>query len=887
MSKHDTAVFVAVVPAVLVLVIGCADAVHAATPAPWTAAETRAGRVVFQHHTLALIPSSHVPTREDVAKTIACELARGQHGSVQIGVHVLADGVENVRLEVESDLGVRVFRPIDAEASELISSGPAYAANPMHHWILGGCLDESNVIASVGRDVTGLFWIVLHAGPQTEAGTHRGRIRVTSARAGASGRPVTELDLEVRVRPFLLERARAAYFPFFYLNWSSPLPRFAQTDAWIGAFYRDMVEHSHNSVTFYGYNGPGIDLTRLPTPDNPYLSKLLPMGKEVGLFSHDVPCISFVTDLGPPESEGGTSAEQKNEVLASFDEERRRQGWPELISYGADEPAYPRPGLREYLKPFRDVRLRVGTAMGARAAYGHSDIHDVWIVYGGQITPEMAREAERLGAELWTYSCHLYPVQSIRSRYFAGLYMWVYGAKGHTTWHHYAQTGYKYVWVREGDPGPMPTIGWETRRDGIDDYRYLQMLEDCIAANPGRQEAAEAADWLASLRKRIIGVDPHRVNETHPIALDEYDRIRSRAADTIERLGVVAPAKTTGPEMPAGARGVSGLKDEAKAFRGRSVAACMQGLRNEDDRVRRAAAWALYELGPEASPATALLARQLADAETRMPALRALEAIGPEAYAAVEAITPLLSHEDAYVRLGATFALGEIGAPWVKKGERYEGPTLTAPQLERVVDLLRVALMDEFYVIPPVAGEALVRMGPAALPALPEVIALLDRPYAQWIWDTPVTVRRIIAAIGPQAGAAVAKLVKIVDEKKGDARDEMLTLAAIGPAARAAIPTIEKYAVEGSPQQAPACYALFCIRGSPDDLKNMVDRLKKDESGRAEMVRYFNALGAKATPVADEITQMLTLEEFAEHKEGLQSFLAKMERGGRPVTLMP
>ena len=102
-----------------------------------------------------------------------------------------------------------------------------------------------------------------------------------------------------------------------------------------------------------------------------------------------------------------------------------------------------------------------------------------------------------------------------------------------------------------------------------------------------------------------------------------------------------------------------------------------------------------------------------------------------------------------------------------------------------------------------------------------------------------------------------------------------------------AVPILEKYAVQGSPEQARACYALFCIRGEPDDLKSMVDLLKADEPGRVEMPRYLNALGAKASPVAAEITQLLTLEEFAEHKAELQAFLTKVEKGEAPVTLMP
>jgi len=876
MRKRRAATAAIVAMIVLGMGIGHAGSAYGAS-GRWTKAERQRGYVVFQHNNLQLAEAAHVPKRKEIAGKVTCELARGEYDPIQIGVHAVADGVSNVRLEVESDLDVQVYRRIDGKVRSMLLG----LSNPMPQWIHSGCLDESDVINSIGKGRTDIFWIVLHAKEDAAPGVHRGKIRITSDVAGREGESVAELDLEVRVRSFVLQRARIAYFPFFYLNWGpGPVPRFAATDAWIRAFYRDMAEHSHTSVTLYGYAGPGIDFKQVPPPASPYLTKLLPMGKEEGLFHGDIPVVSFVTDLGPPESEGGPSAEQKNRAMDWYGSERRKHGWPELISYAFDEPRYPLPKLRRYYAPLREVRVRAGTAMGASAAYGHSDVLDVWIVYGGQLTLEMRAEAERLGAELWSYSCHLFPTQSIRSRYYAGLYMWVYGLKGHTTWHHYAQTAYKYVWVREGDKRPMPTIGWETRRDGIDDYRHLQMLEDSLAANADKALAGEAREWLDSLRERLMGVDPHKAKAGEPLALAEYDRIKSKAADYIEKLGVV-PEGTIEIAPPAG------LKDEGKLFRGKSLEACMRGLESDDRSVRRAAAWGLHEMGPAAAAATDLLAQQLEDREVRMPALRALEAIGPKAFAAASRISALFSHEDGYVRLGATYALAGIGAPWPAEGEAAPVEKATVSQMEAIAEMLRAPLMDKLYWIPVPAGEALARMGPAAKPALPEAIKLLDRPYAQWIWQEPGVVRRIIAAIGPEAGAAVPKLIRIVNKKKGDAVQDMLALAAIGEPARKAVPVLVKAADETSPRRGSALYALFCIRGEAEDLEKMVEALKDDDAGRAKLARYLNALGVKARAVADKVEQMMKSEEFAKQREALESFLAKVEREEGPTVLMP
>ena len=298
--------------------------------------------------------------------------------------------------------------------------------------------------------------------------------------------------------------------------------------------------------------------------------------------------------------------------------------------------------------------MRLVTAMNERAAYGLGDMHDIWIVLGGQVTPEMVAEAQRQGAEVWTYICTIMAHEPLDERHYAGLYVWAYELQGHTTWHYYAQTGYKLVWYRQGDQRPMPLVGWETRREGIDDYRYLLMLEDCIAANPNEPVAAEAQEWMANLRARVIATDPHIVNQSGGfLGLDEYERVREQAVGYIERLG---PVPTSPPEV----RKPAGLKDEAKPFRGQSVEECMVGLGSPEVSVRRAATWSLFEKGPEAAPAVGALADLLDDPETRLPAMRALEAIGPAARAALPQFQVLLDHPDDFVRLGANIAVQAI-----------------------------------------------------------------------------------------------------------------------------------------------------------------------------------------------------------------------------------
>lgn len=44
----------------------------------------------------------------------------------------------------------------------------------------------------------------------------------------------------------------------------------------------------------------------------------------------------------------------------------------------------------------------------------------------------------------------------------------------------------------------MPLVGWETHREGIEDYRYPQMLEDCVTTIPNDPVAVPAEQWIAT-----------------------------------------------------------------------------------------------------------------------------------------------------------------------------------------------------------------------------------------------------------------------------------------------------------------------------------------------------------------------------------------------------
>jgi len=104
---------------------------------------------------------------------------------------------------------------------------------------------------------------------------------------------------------------------------------------------------------------------------------------------------------------------------------------------------------------------------------------------------------------------------------------------------------------------------------------------------------------------------------------------------------------------------LKGLKHRAL----RTVEEFASDLTNRNAEVRRIAAEALGQLGPEARAAVPDLVRALADPEilVRRASARALGQIGPEARAAVPDLVRALADKDSYVRLSAAEALRQIG----------------------------------------------------------------------------------------------------------------------------------------------------------------------------------------------------------------------------------
>ena len=161
---------------------------------------------------MELLGDEYVPSRAAIVEKVSCALARNEYESLQIGVHAIGAELADVRLEVESDLEVKVY-----------------------HGIEGYKLLDGNVAGGLAAGKNSNFWLTFHATRETPAGMHAGRIRIKPA-----DHEETVLDLEIQVRPFVLNRPRISIGIYY--------PQGGGDDQkWMAAF-KDMAEHGQTSL---------------------------------------------------------------------------------------------------------------------------------------------------------------------------------------------------------------------------------------------------------------------------------------------------------------------------------------------------------------------------------------------------------------------------------------------------------------------------------------------------------------------------------------------------------------------------------------------------------------------------------------------------------------
>jgi hypothetical protein len=160
--------------------------------------------------------------------------------------------------------------------------------------------------------------------------------------------------------------------------------------------------------------------------------------------------------------------------------------------------------------------------------------------------------------------------------------------------------------------------------------------------------------------------------------------------------------------------------------------------------------------------------------------LRAIGAFGEDARPAVGKLTEALGDSNPEVRIAATWALSQVGAPAAD----------AAPTLGR-------ALADQSPQVRVLAGLALKAMRASAAPAVPDLVRALHDPLD----DVRISAIGALGAMGTAGRAAVQPMTEIL-LTPGERRNILVNIATalgdLGPDAKSALPALEQAAATRS-----------------------------------------------------------------------------------------
>jgi hypothetical protein len=535
-----------------------------------------------------------VPQDDEHVTRLSAFLTPGEYEAVSFGIYAMADltgvSVEVRGVDFEVDVRYMHFWPqrtrwfnrefyITPEL--LLPCGGGKRLVPLTR----GVLEERSFVLQ--KRETGAFWLTLHAPPETKPGRYEATVVVSSR----DSRAPLEIPLDVEVLPFELRKPADHHWMLYCdsFRWKSMSRE--QVLAELNDFARHgitgLIEAPFGDVRLTGEGVADISVDVKPFREFVELCQIAGIPGPHVPASHlgDAPKVvkealglklDLWKDPWPDELKAGVAAMAREVVAATSDIPAK---W---YFYGVDEPAetntyaiqeyecWRRGGAETYATiPAPNFLNKAGEYLTATCLMTPK----VCTNWKANHSRERCAEA---GTEFWWYGTGSYvnpaPQEGsmLPNRYGAGFMFWKTGATGQVSWtfcrpHEDVFNDFDGFPDNDQEPkeqaivyphflkpddwstyqGAIPTIAWESLREGVDDYRYAYTLKSLIteAADSDDQAVRETAKRIdASLEALVKSVpwgDPLRISQQPREGLDvkrlQHTR-RKVAALTIELL---------------------------------------------------------------------------------------------------------------------------------------------------------------------------------------------------------------------------------------------------------------------------------------------------------------------------------------------------------------
>jgi hypothetical protein len=489
-----------------------------------------AGFIAFERSAFEEVYPDTVPAWYELNPRLQAFACRGEYEPLTLGIYAL-ENLQDVTVsisEIKTDKDVLPTNHFDVRWVRPIRSRVSYKNEADKRYRLAPFYLEKHQRLSIEKGSSAQVWITFKTPDSAEGGEYTGKVSVQ-----ARDRASVDFPVRIRVLPMKLPSVPIGMSMYYARPAANPALREKELI--------DMREHGINSSVAIGvgaqivsrdrdFGADDVEATRRATAEGMELRRKVygaevdkwPVVIDVGhqvLYSWDGK--KFWFEFWPRSEK--VESDFIKAIQVTTDSIKRYTKAP-LRLFVMDEPGGHPENLKDTLyynslakRHFPE--LTSWCSIGGGLTTGIDEISilgkDVDVLVTNRFTPDILK---RLLARMKPYGVYnagssAEAVNSfVRDRYFFGVYGWKTGASEITQWAYNFGNPWKepfrsnHGYAYPAEDGPIPSIAFESIREGIDDYRYHDLLWRMVtvARKSGSEECKQAASKAEDTAREIM-----------------------------------------------------------------------------------------------------------------------------------------------------------------------------------------------------------------------------------------------------------------------------------------------------------------------------------------------------------------------------------------------
>jgi hypothetical protein len=456
--------------------------------------------IVFQKSYLERIYSNTQPKAEELITELSTEISRNESKPLTFSIRAKKD-LGRVKISIatlkdkrgqSSSVDVQVGAV--NQLTEVVKEDNK--KNIVYYQYAPKIIENKEV--AIFQNHTQTYWLTIKTNSDTTPGDYHGSIKINAQ----SGKPI-EMPIQVKVLPLTLTDTDKDYgmmmdYAFYEMDnetWTEKEENILQKRGM--EIYRDLRDHGMTVIYPHSYfyykmdkNGDPI-LTSLKASMESYKNLQFP-GPFVWYLGHLLQTAKTMHPGSILNYDSKVAEKRLRDLLVKFEMMAKELKIPKdkLIVQLVDESD---PDQKERTKAGKELH-KVAKQLGFKTLITRPWTDVDVICTGIPDNEKQAQQRRNLAKEWWIYPNNALDSKNLAyTRYVFGFGAWRWGVNGVIPWTYQMSQGSngnpftvldgpEIMVAYPGVNGPIPTPIWEAIRDGINDYKYIYLLQQLISS---------------------------------------------------------------------------------------------------------------------------------------------------------------------------------------------------------------------------------------------------------------------------------------------------------------------------------------------------------------------------------------------------------------------